>query len=214
MASLASVYFSLLYFTSKMREIRPYLNLTVKRFFGDPTMWPEFIDTFNVAIHQHPDLNSIEKFTYLKSYLGGEAEKCVDGLKLSSANYEHALEILEERFGNKQVIISKHMNVLLSLEKVKSSFHVKELRSLYDKITVNIRGLLSYGIDSRQFSPMLVPVLMQKLPNDIKLELSKKLNRKEWSIDEITELLKMEIEARECCNNSERNEVSDGCEFS
>ena len=73
----------------------------------------------------------------------------------------------------------------MGLEKVKYSYHVKELPALYDKITVNIRGLLSYAIDSKQFSPMLVPALMQKLPNDIKLELSKKLGKTDWNIDEI-----------------------------
>ena len=34
-----------------------------KRFCGDPTSWPEFIDTFNVAIHNNVDLTPIEKFT-------------------------------------------------------------------------------------------------------------------------------------------------------
>ena len=177
-------------------------KLTVKRFYGDPTNWPEFIDTFNVAIHENTELSPIEKFTYLKGYIGGEAEKSLEGLKLTSINYEHAIEILRERFGNKQLIISKHMSNLLSLDKVKNSYHVKELRSLYDKITINIRGLLSYDIDSKQFSPMLIPILMQKLPNDIKLELSKLLNKKEWNLDEIIKLLKYEIEARENCDNS------------
>ena len=46
----------------------------------------------------------------------------------------NALNILKERFGNKQVIISKHMSMLLNLEKVKSSLLIKDLRSLYDKI--------------------------------------------------------------------------------
>ena len=61
--------------------------------------------------------------------------------------------MLQDRFGNKQLIISKHMSTLLGLDKVNYSYHVKELRVLYDKITVNITGLLSY-IDSKEFSPM------------------------------------------------------------
>ena len=176
-------------------------KLTVKSFYGDPTNWQEFIDTFNVAIHENEDLSPIEKFTYLKGYIGGDAAKSLEGLKLTSSNYEHAREILEERFGQKQVIIGKHMNNLLDLPRVKSSYQVKELRALYDKITVNIRGLSAYDVSSKQFSPMLVPIIMQKLPQDIKLELSKSLKKKDWNLDEIVELFKSEIEAREsCCN--------------
>ena len=75
------------------------------------------------------------------------------------------MEILKERFGNKQIIISKHMSMLLGLEKVKSSSFIKKLRALYDMMTVNLRALLSYEIESKQFGPMLVPVILEKLPD-------------------------------------------------
>ena len=67
-------------------------KLTVKNFHGNPINWPS-LSRLNNAIHENQDLNPIEKFTYLKSYLGGDAERCVDGLSLSAKNYEHALEI-------------------------------------------------------------------------------------------------------------------------
>ena len=81
-------------------------KLVVKMFYGDPIYWPEFIVTFTVAIHENTDLTDVERFTYLKSYVSGEAERCMEGLTLTSINYEHALNILKERFRNKQVIIS------------------------------------------------------------------------------------------------------------
>ena len=101
----------------------------MKNFNGDPILWPQFIDTFKNAIHENKNLTAIEKFTYLKSYLRGDAEKCVEGLNLTAENYERGLEILQERFGNKQLIIAKHMNILLALEKIHSSSHVCELRA-------------------------------------------------------------------------------------
>ena len=93
----------------------------------------------------------------------------------------------------------------------KGNNNIKELRALYDKITVNVRGLLVYDIDSKQFSPMLIPILLQKLPQDIKLTLSKALNKDTWKLDDILQLLKEEIEAREGCEekeNSQENEIS------
>ena len=58
---------------------------------------------------------------------------------------------------------------------------------------VNTRALISYNIDSQQFGPMLIPVILDKLPADIKLKVSRKMNDKDWQIDEIIDILKLEI---------------------
>ena len=93
-------------------------KLEIRKFNGDPTLWPEFSDTFNIAIHKNTDLSDIERFTYLKGYLTGEAARCIEGFTLTAANYSKALDLLKDRFGNKKLIISKHMDALLGLEKV------------------------------------------------------------------------------------------------
>ena len=61
------------------------------------------------------------------------------------------------------MIVAKHMNALLDLALVDSSTSVKELRSLFDKITVNNRALRALGISSGQFGPMLSPVIRSPL---------------------------------------------------
>ena len=175
---------------------------------GDSVAWPEFSDTFKVAIHENPDLTDIERFTYLKGYLLGEAANCIQGLPLTASNYLEALRLLGNRFGNKKLIISKHMMALLDLERVTSSHAVKDLRALYDKIMVNIRALQAYGVTSEQFGPMLSPVLMKMLPNDIMLEVNRRLkdrNLQDWFIEEMLDILRSEIETREACA-SNRNE--------
>ena len=74
---------------------------------------------------------------------------------------------------------------MLDLARVQSSTSVKELRySLFDKITVNIRALRALGISSEQFGLMLSPVIMKTLPEDMKLEISRRLGGR-WKIDEI-----------------------------
>ena len=47
---------------------------------------------------------------------------------------------------------------------------------------------------------MLIPIVLEKLPNDIKLELSRMLGTDKWKIDEFLEILKEEIVARESCS--------------
>ena len=132
----------------------------------------------------------------------GEAEKCIEGINLTAHNYAEALKILDERFGNKQLIISKHMEQLLKLERVRSSANFRELRSLYDRITVHLRSLSPFEIDSEHFGPMLISVVMEKLPNDIRLEMSRRMNKKEWKINDVVNILKDEVEAREGCEVS------------
>ena len=69
---------------------------------------------------------------YLLSYLTGEALKTVYGLKLPEPNYSAATEMLQEgnRYGNKQVLISKHMNKLLNLSNNENLNDLKYSRRL------------------------------------------------------------------------------------
>jgi len=48
----------------------------------------------------------------------------IAGLKPTAPNYKEAIEILHKRFGNKQQIISGHMDSLLGLESVTSTSNV------------------------------------------------------------------------------------------
>ena len=92
------------------------------------------------------------------------------------------------------------MSKLLKLEKVFNSKNVKELRNLYDRVESHIRSLLTAGISQENYGPLLIPIVLEKLPDDIKLELSKKLGTDKWKIDEFLEILKKEIVARKSCS--------------
>ena len=71
------------------------------------------------------------------------AYDAISGLTLSSVNYQEAIEILQKRFGNKQLIISKHMETLLTVEAVTSDQNLKDLRRLYDSTESRMRSLKS-----------------------------------------------------------------------
>ena len=66
--------------------------------------------------------------------------EAIAGLTLSSANYQQALEILRKRFGNKQVIISKHVDTLLNMDTIPSDRHLRDLRRLYDNTESHVHG--------------------------------------------------------------------------
>ena len=55
------------------------------------------------------NISAVEKFSYLKGYVCGAAEKSIEGLTLTGENYEEALTILKERYGNPQLVIVSHI---------------------------------------------------------------------------------------------------------
>ena len=140
-------------------------KIYIKRFTGDPIQWQQFEDTFDATITRNERISDVEKFTYLRGYLSGEAEKCIEGITLTGENFVRAMTLLRERYGNPQLIISSHMDSLIKLEKI-SGYRapIKELRNLYDKIESHLRSLLTLGVDSEHFGPMLIPIVVNKLP--------------------------------------------------
>jgi len=78
-------------------------------------------------VHENPDISTIAKFSYLTSLLDGPAHKVVQGLTLTETNYDAAVTLLQERFGDRQVIISTHMDELMKLPDRSSFFFTKSL---------------------------------------------------------------------------------------
>ena len=114
----------------------------------------------------------------------GAADAAIAGLPLTKDNYETALNIPRDRFGKPQLLISNHMEALLKLSMVSSVHETKKLRDLYDKIEINIRSLKTLGIDSESFGNLLVPVVMEKIPSELRLIISRKFGSKEtWDLD-------------------------------
>ena len=184
-------------------EIRAKLpKLEMKRFNGRPTEWQAFIDCFDSAVHSNPKLSNIDKMNYLKSLVESPVATSIKGLPLTSENYNSARKILEERYGNKQLIISSHMDNLLKLPVVSSVNDVKGIRQLYNKTEILIRGLQALGVEAQQYGSLLVPVLLSKVPQELRLIISREFDTGNWSLHELLKVFKTEVEARERCNST------------
>ena len=55
---------------------------------------------------------------------------------------------------------------------------VSQLRYVYDKISVDVRVLEALGGKASQYGSLLFPVVISKLPHDIRLQIAKKHPRK------------------------------------
>ena len=117
--------------------VRPKLpELLLSKFDGDITTWHSFWDSYESAVHNNASLSDVNKFTYLKSLVLKSVKDAIEGLALTAANYEEAVAILKKRFGNQQLIISKHMEELMSTEAVSSVQDITALQCMYDRVEV------------------------------------------------------------------------------
>lgn len=173
-------------------------KLTIKPFNGKLTAWIPFWDSFNSAIHENRELSKVDKFNYLRSMVTQTALEAISGLTLTGANYDEAIEVLQKRFGNKQLIVNKHMEQLLNIEGVTSQHDVKGLRHLYDVIESNVRSLKSLGVSAESYGSLLTAVLMSKLPSELRLIASRRFaDRDNWDLMDLLSVLEEEVQARE-----------------
>ena len=130
--------------TTQVQDVGVRLpKLELSKFDGYIINWQGFWDQFLIAIHENESLADIDKFTYSNSFLSDSALQSINGLYLNDTNYKEAIEILHEWYGNKQVLISAHMQTLDKLPSIKSSNDVNKLRKIYDHIEVCVWNHIS-----------------------------------------------------------------------
>ena len=75
--------------------VKPRLpKLTLERFKGDVTTFQSFWDQFNSTVHANSSIPNTDKFKHLKALLEGPAARVIQGLTLTSLNYDHAQKIV------------------------------------------------------------------------------------------------------------------------
>ena len=89
------------------------------------------------------------------------------------------------------------MDEMLKLPSLHSNSRIQEIRSVLDRLTIHVRGLETLGVDAQQYGSLLIPIVMSKLPPDIRLNFSRKMTNAVWEIKDILKILKAEVEARE-----------------
>ena len=175
-------------------------KLLLPTFSGEPLEWFTFWDSFNLAVNSNHSLGNIEKFNYLKCQLKGEAEKAISGFPLTSENYNKAVDILQERFGQTHKITNAHMAALLDLPN--PSNQLDSLRSFYDELETNIRGLEALGKSQDSFGDLLIPIIISKLPSEFNQNLARGHAGNAWTIQQLRDGIRNEMRVLEAGTNS------------
>ena len=174
-------------------------KITIKKFDGKPVHWTTFWDSYNVTVHLNESLSKVEKFTHLLSLLEGTASDTVSGFTLTDSNYDAAVDLLHERYSNKQLIINSHMEQLVQLPQITHEEHTKKLRNLLTDVETHVRSLNSLGISTSSFGNFLVPLILNKLPQKLRVDIVRKFKSPSelWQLDDLLKAFKEELTGRE-----------------
>ena len=85
----------------------------------------------------------------------------------------------------------------MNLDGVSSGQNLKAIRELHNDVESHVRSLQSLGVPSSSFGAMLASVIMNKLPHDLRLAVSKEITDGEWDLKKVMAVVEKEIDARE-----------------
>ena len=139
-----------------------------------------FIDSFEATADRSTNLSDVEKFNYFYHI----RKNTISGMSIT--NYKKALELLTNRFENPQKIVSAHMNELLKLKRITSDRDVEAMRLFYEDIGNHVRSLDGLEINSQEFGALLAPVIIERLPHQLKLIIGRNIKDK---ICDLTKIL-------------------------
>ena len=130
----------------------------------------------------------MQKLAYLKSFLLGPAAESIQGYTLTKDYYSLVVEFLKKRFGRKRLIIEAHMDEIIDLSKFDTTENY-EMRSFLDTLKSNLRSVVPLGVQTELLAPLLIPLLMRKMPKKVIEKFKFKIkNVEEFSLKTYLEL--------------------------
>ncbi|GFS51946.1 reverse transcriptase domain-containing protein [Trichonephila clavipes] len=167
------------------------------KYSGKYSEWLDFYNLFESSIHNNNRLNKVDKFNYLKSYFCGNALACINGFPISDDNYDRALDLLKDTFGNKNMLFNAHLSNLLNLTPVRNPTDIVGLRNLYDRAERQIRSLESLGVKRESYSNLLTPILLKQIPPELVLEFNRSQKDEGFDLSALLQFLHLQIRSRE-----------------
>ena len=104
---------------------------------------------------------------------------------------------MTQRFGNKQLIIDRYMEVLMSVEAASSKTHLRALWRLHNTIKAQVRGLKAMSVTPETYGGLLSFNLLSKILPEIQLIISQHIGDGVRNLENLMKLLLQELQARE-----------------
>ena len=176
--------------TNQQRTVRlPQLSLL--RFSGEPLEWLNFWELFRSSVHERSDLPPAVKFQYLAGQLDGEASRLLSGFNHSASEYAEAVDLLVKTYGQKKTLIQARLNAIMDMKSPEST--AQSLRDYRSSFEGHIRVLKSLGANIEDAGYVFAHLLIRKLPNTTRDNISRATKTDIWSLEELREAINEEL---------------------
>ena len=138
-------------------------KLTLPTFEGDPMVWTSFWDVFKYSVHDNLELSSVQKLSYLRGQLKGDAAQLIKGFKVENSSYAVAIELLQKTYGQEDKIKAALINNLYDM--ASPSYEVESLKSFYASYESTIRSMHNLNVSADEICTV---VLLNKVPSPLK----------------------------------------------
>jgi hypothetical protein len=172
-------------------------SLKFPTFTGEYEKWTPWWNQFNTVIHSNTRIHPMDKFNFLRSYTDGRAAEVIQKLDTTPENYESAIEILKNRYEKPDLLQASHVNAIIALNPVNSSSDYKCLRSLHNQLMCHITSLESAGMSWESYAATLGPIIIGKLPSEMRVEWRKIDKNTFSSFKDLMEFIEAEAEGQE-----------------
>ena len=174
----------------------------VQKFGGNISEWQEFWDSFEGAIAKNATLAEVDKFSYWRGLLVKPAWSAIVQFALTLANYKVATDFLKKRYGKKTAIQRAYINDLLNMEPIYSERDTNQLRMMFDFAETKHPALKACGVGQDSYSAIVVHSLLEKLPEQLHLTITREEDHHEWNLQQLFETLGHKIELPEEYNKN------------
>ncbi|UYV80331.1 hypothetical protein LAZ67_18002470 [Cordylochernes scorpioides] len=146
-------------------------KIEMRKFDGELINWLPFWAQFE-KIHEDTELHDADKFHYLVQSMQSNtrARELIESYPQTADNYAKAVQALKQRYGQKDLLVEIYVRELLKLMMANVKTPPDERRSvakLYDKLETQLRSLESLGVDTKENTAWLFPMIESCLPEDV-----------------------------------------------
>ncbi|XP_037926713.1 uncharacterized protein LOC119661436 [Hermetia illucens] len=139
------------------------------------------------------------------------AADTIAGFTPTNANYDSAVSLLLEQYGNVDKLVDHTMQQLMNLSRINSRHDVTKLRKLYTDIRAHTRSLTALNVPSSQYSIMLRSLILHCLPHDLVIDFHRlhpsKQDKAARSIEDENASLSVGTSEHSSCGGNQLNDI-------
>lgn len=151
-------------------------RLVIPKFEGDYSEWVQFRDLFQSTILENESLTDAQRMQFLKTNIGGEAEKLISDLTISNVNFHSAWKRLIHRYENKRIIVVQYLTKIVTQPYMKNeSTDSKQIKRILDTTDQALLALENLKRPVKYWDDWVVLTLSHKLNDTVRREWEKKI---------------------------------------